>query len=450
MYNPDLPSGYDVRDHLSSGDLAQRLGELMGMFEPVPDEWLKTDHKPYVPKGNAIACSDYGQLITAWRKALKWRRSMDDVLSVMLAVALSTEQIGDQLFLMVIGDAGSGKTRLCDGMLTSGRCYPLEHLTGFHSGWKDDSGEDFSLINRVNRKTMITPEGDVMISSPHFVEIMSQQRRIFDGTSGASYKNRKEDMRYTGLRTPWIIAGTPALLDTDQSRLGDRFLKVFIDPPTEEEKREILWRVGYTALQSVKMTSDGSPDKHVDQDLYLAYTLTGGYVEWLRDNTKLLSSVDCPDDALHRCALMAEFTANLRARPAQGKQEHHDTKELPTRLTHQFVRLALCLAVVLNRDRVDAEVLRRVRKVALDTFRGQTFAMVGHLYNASQDGLMPEQLALSMGSTADRVRTMLRFLRVIKVVEAHTPVMQNGKAGRVHWRLTDSTVELYRQVMTGE
>jgi hypothetical protein len=171
-------------------------------------------------------------VLNAWRKALEWRQELDDVLSVLLAVCFSTEQVGDQLFLQFIANAGVGKTVFCDALLTSKNCYPLEHVKGFHSGWREgQDGEDFSLITRINRKTLVTPEGDVIMSSPQFTEIMSQQRRIFDGTAGASFKNMKKDRRYTGLRTPWIIAGTPALMQTDQSRLGDRFLRICANGP---------------------------------------------------------------------------------------------------------------------------------------------------------------------------------------------------------------------------
>ena len=182
---------------------------------------------------------------------------MDDVLSVMLAVVLSTVQKGDQLFCMVVGDASGGKTRLCEGLLVSKHCYSLEHLTGFFSGYKDDEGNDYSLINRVNRKCMITPEGDVMMSNPAFPQIMAQQRRIFDGSAGATYKNLKEDREYKGLRTPWIIAGTPVMMEKDQASLGDRFLKVYLGSPTQDQRREILSRVSRSAIEAVKCESDG-------------------------------------------------------------------------------------------------------------------------------------------------------------------------------------------------
>ena len=334
--------------------------------------------------------------------------------------------------------------------LTSKNCFALEHLTGFHSGWKaGDDGEDYSLLPRINYKTLITPEGDVIMSSPHFVEIMSQQRRIFDGTSGAIYKNTKEDRRYTGLRTPWIIAGTPALMDTDQSRLGDRFLREWIPQPNAEERAEILRRVGYTALRSVLRTSDGDARGYIDDRLALAYQLTGGYVDYLRASAEdLLSSlVINEEDNIERCATLGEFTADMRARPDRDKTKEHDaTKELPSRLTHQYVRLACCLAVVKQRPEVDAEVMRVVQRVALDTSRGKTMAIAGHLYTAGLDGMETVQLAALTASTDDRVRTLLRFMQQIDVVVSFRQ-KTGGLGSKVKYRLTRRMASLYRAVM---
>ncbi len=422
------------------------------MVAPIPEEWVsglsRASGSSASTRGiTCLPCESYREVATAWRKALKWRQDLDDVLVTMLAVAVSTEQIGDQLFLQVIGEAGGGKTRLCEAMLVNDGCYALEHLTGFHSGWQDGSGDDFSLISRIDRKTLITPEGDVLMSSPRFVEIMSQQRRIFDGTSGASYKNMKKDMHYTGLRTPWIIAGTPALMETDQSRLGDRFLRVIINEPTEEEKQAILLRVGYTALRSVVQTSDGKPETQLEERMYEAYRLTGGYVGWLRDNAAdLLSSLVKNEKRLISCcANLGEFTAYMRARPnPDTKAETHAAKESPTRLMHQYVRLACCVAVVLNLDNITDEVMRRVHKVAMDTSRGMTLAMTRHLHQAIEEGLQVCTLAAYTSRTEEKTRRMLRFLKRIGVARVSSV---KGTKGRPRWRLTDRMQTLYKEVM---
>lgn len=472
-YNKDFPSGYDVRDMLTSSGMALesrllRLEALEAQISGIPLEWITDDSGASGGgasnnAGNTAArlkpleCKDYKTLITAWRKAMRWRQEMEDVLSTMLAVCASTVQVGDQLFLQVIGSAGGGKTKFCDALLVSDNCYPLEHLTGFHSGWKGNDGEDYSLITRMNRKTLITPEGDVIMSSPNFDQIMSEQRRIFDGTSGASFKNKKEDNRYTGLRTPWIMAGTPAMMDHDQSRLGDRFLKIIIDDPDDDERKAILLRCGHAALSAVMQTSNGEATKQLDSKYALAYQLTGGYVDYLRDNIEdLLSTLQTDaDNLVAYCVELGEFTADLRARPdpEANRKDTTASKELATRLTHQFVRLACCLAVVLNKKTVDEEILRRVKKVALDTAKGvplEILRIIRKYETGGIAGVEVKAVAISINRTEEKTRTMLRFMRDIGILRLSEPKPINGVQQKPRWYMTQRMSELYNNVMESE
>jgi hypothetical protein len=453
-YDATLPKGYDVRDWLSKesepAKRVKQLETLLGKIQPVPKDWLDTAAKVGSNGTTSTHCHSWKQLIGYWSKAMSWRQDLDDALSVMMAVALSTLQQGDQLFLSVIGDAGSGKSKFCDAMVVSKHCFALEHLTGFHSGWKGENGEDFSLLARINGKTLITSEGDILMSSPRFTEIMSQQRRIFDGTSGASYKNRKEDMRYTGLRTPWIIAGTPALLNMNQSRLGDRFLRIIIDPPEQDEKEAILRRVGYAALRSVLKQANDDPNSILEEKMLLAFRMTGGYVDWLRsDPESHLAKLNVDEDWLiERCTLLAEYVAVLRARPDSSKEDKQDTKELPTRLTAQFVRLACCLAVVLNKTEIDNEVIRRVKKVAIDTSRGRTYEIVQSLAvltEKEKHGITVGTLAVRTGHSDVEERQLVRFLRKLHVVRMKE-VLTNGVSSQKRYSLTPWMSNLHLQI----
>lgn len=468
-YTESFPSGYDVRDMLTSSgmDLESRLLRLEALeaqISGIPLEWITDDSGASggdsAKKGEKlgpIECKEYKTLSLAWKKAMRWRQELDDVLSVMLAVCASTVQVGDQLFLQVLASAGSGKTRFCDALLVSKNCYPLEHLTGFHSGWKGTDGEDYSLISRIDRKTMITPEGDVIMSSPNFDQIMSEQRRIFDGTSGASFKSKKEDSRYTGLRTPWIMAGTPAMMDKDQSRLGDRFLKIIIEDPEDEERKSILMRCGHAALSAVMQTSNGEANKQLDSKYALAYQLTGGYVDYLRDNIEdLLSTLQTDaDNLVSYCVTLGEFTADLRARPdpEANRKDTTASKELATRLTHQFVRLACCLAVVLNKKTVDEEILRRVKKVALDTAKGVPLEILKiireHDVNGTA-GVEVKTVQHKINRTEEKTRTMLRFMRDIGILVLREPKPIPGLQQKPRWYMTQRMSELYNNVMETE
>lgn len=437
---------------------AARLGELLSMLRPVPEDWHPgkdgTSARGHAGGVKAERCTSWADLINEWRKAMLWTDGLDLTMSVMLSVAVSTDQAGDQLFLMVIGDAGSGKTRLCEGLLVSKHCYALEHLTGFHSGWQDGSGNDFSLLARINKKTLVTPEGDVLLSNPRFQEIMSQQRRIFDGSSSASYKNRKEDTKYEGLRTPWVIVGTPALLNTDQSRLGDRFLKVFVDPPSADTQADILRRVAFTALRAVKQQTNGCPSSIVEEGLRKAYAKTGGYIDFLRSDPEgLYGSVPVDEEILvHHCTRLAEFTACLRARPdpdTRKVKEAADHKEMPTRLTSQYVRLALSMGAVTQRAATDPEVLRRVTRVACDTSKGRTVEIVRYVARAGRDGLSAAAVAAYTGQEESEEKRFLKFLKRVGVVDPR-PVKSGSVNRGVRWHLTAWFSQLYREVTSAE
>ena len=402
----------------------------------------------------ARKCGLFEELEAAWREALYWRSDLSDALAVCLAVAASTMRAGDQqLFLQLIGSPGSAKTRLCDALIVSQHCYPLEHLTGFHSGWKDSSGEDHSLLARVNGKCMVTPEADVVMTGPHFAEIMAQQRRIFDGTSGASYKNRSEDLRYTGLRTPWIMAGTPEIMmRTDQSRLGDRFIRVFIREPSDEERKRILLKASMTEFATVGMTANCSADSLVEGKLRRAYELTGGYIDWLWENVerRIGELKHDQDEVAEQIIAFAEFTASLRARPdPDAKKDSYDTKELPARLVKQFVRLASCLAVAMNRPGIDNEVLRVVRKVAIDTARGKTLDMARVLHPVANPQLgaasaaTADSVAIWTNQGPERCRQLLAFMRKIGALQQS----KDKATARMLYRLSPRMREMYDAVV---
>lgn len=468
-HDPSQKSGHDVRDVLSTGpNVSARvalLGGLLGKVVAVPREWTSrethirqaskaTDKKRAI---ESLPCSSWRDVLVALRRFFRSRQSVEDTLACMMAVAASTSRVGDQLFLQVLGAAGSGKTQLCDGMLVSKYCYALEGLTGFHSGFRgtgSDSGKDHSILGSHNHQTWITPEADVMVSSPDYAKLMGQARRIFDGKSSKKYGNQIEAMDYQGLRTPWIQAGTPAMLDHGQASVGDRFLKVFIDSPGSDDRADIMRRVGHTALRASLTESNGVPESRHEEHTLAFYRTAGGYVDFLRENVgQALQDLDLSgaDDVVDQCAAMAELTAFLRARPYEDKnrKETHNTVELPTRLQAQLVRMAACLSVVLNKGTIDAEVLRMVKKVAINTANGTTLEMVRAIYNMDGDGLEADEIAALVQKPQDLVRRLLSFMLSIGAMEHWTP-KGVGKTARRRWRPTAALAEAWGRVHGGE
>ena len=146
---------------------------------------------------------------SAWRKALKWTDGLDCALSVMLASVTSTMQVGDQLWVKIIGPASCGKSTLCEALSVNDK-YILAKSTirGFHSGYKSDRDgtEDNSLIVQVRNKTLITKDGDTILQSPNLGQILSDARDLYDCTTRSHYKN-KMGKDYVGVRMTWILCG---------------------------------------------------------------------------------------------------------------------------------------------------------------------------------------------------------------------------------------------------
>ena len=485
-YDVTLPNGYDIRDALVlpslpkvagngarrglGGDPAQTdarrglearltaLQALLGNLVPIPQAWLRSaptasDENNTADRGLECApCTEYSQLVIAWRKALKWTAGLDHALVVMLASIASTKMIGDQLWIKVIGPAACGKSTLCEALsVNKQHVLAKSTIRGFHSGYKTKGQEnqDNSLIALLPGKTLVIKDGDTLLQSPNLPQILSEGRDIYDCVSRTHYRNEKSQ-DYVGIRMTWILCGTSSLRSIDSSELGERFLDcVIMDGINDDLEDEIIWRVANRASRSVTLETDGEAATQYELELVEAMQLTGGYIDYLRENAaKAIAKIASPRQALLYCARLGKFVAYMRARPSV-RQEETAEREFATRLVSQLVRLAKCSAFVLNRRTLDEPVMNCVTRVAMDTARGQTLGITQYLYDVGEKGA--ESRAVSMFSkhtTEERARSLLRFLRQIGVVEMTQPG-SSGIRSKQRWKLTARVRELYRGILDG-
>ncbi|MCK9569388.1 Hint domain-containing protein [Candidatus Pacearchaeota archaeon] len=343
-----------------------------------------------------------------------------------------------------------GKSTLCEAVSVC-RDYVIAKSTirGFHSGYKEDGsqGEDNSLIPLITGRTLVTKDGDTLLTSPNLPQILSEARDLYDCTARTHYRN-KMGRDYQGIRMTWILCGTNSLRQLDSSELGERFLDcVIMDHIDDDLEDEVLWRVANRTARNMSMESDGKPVSQYEPELAYAMQLTGGYASWLREIAQeQMSTIVMPDWAMRLCTRLGKFTAHMRARPSL-RQEEVAEREFASRLVSQLVRTAKCLALVLNAPETNEVVMRRVRQIALDTSRGQTLAIVHHLYESGV-GLPIRKLAMQLGRSEDKLRSMLRFLKHIGVAEPYeAKTNQKTISTQILWRLTGRMVGMYQDVV---
>lgn len=464
-FDRSLKDGYDVRDVATAGPAKERVKNvplLLSRVSAIPQEWLvgvtrsSSNGKPATLEVECATCTDWRALTNAWRKAMKWTEGLDRALSVMLSCIVTTETPGDQLWIKVMGPASCGKTTLCEAVSVAKK-YVVANSTmrGFHSGY-GPKDEDNSLIRLLYNKTLVTKDGDSLLTAPNLSQILAEARDIYDRTSRTHYRTGKSK-DYEGVNMTWVLCGTSSLRVLDSSELGERFLDcVIMEGINEEEEDDILSRIGNRVVSNMRRVDQYASNgfakmpgiSQEDFCMLRAKQLTGGYINYLRQAADdLLQQLGVDQDAQSICAKYAKFVAYMRARPS-AKQTEATEREFAGRLYAQHLRMMMCIAVSLGERAVNDEVLRRTKRVATDTARGVTSDMTKHLHLAGRDGLDPRTIGILCNRTTLDINNYLRFLRQIKAVEVFTNQVAVGLKGQQRYRLTQRMHNLYSEVMS--
>lgn len=473
-YDPELKSGYDLRDLLTQGkrtsaDRVTNLAKLLGPtsnhpIRPIPQDWISGRSASTAKHGGTaiepLPCTSYHQLLTACRKALRWTSNLDMAFSSMLAIVISTYAPGEgQVWLKVISPPSTGKTTLCSAIAMDRKhVFELSSLRGIHSGWKSDpeGREDHGLTPKIKNKTVLMKDADPLLQVRDRAGVLAEMRDFFDGSFDFYYRHGVS-RKGRDIKTSWIICGTEKLRDLDSTELGARFLDcVIMEGIDRELERDInrlkARRIGEQMKNPESFKANGKPPPSITEEQRTMLRLTAGYLDHLyQRRDRIFPAIDQPDDAYERICDMAELAATLRARPNYKLPDGGGSREMSTRLTSQLVRLAFCLAAVLNKKSIgDAEVLRRVRKVALDTAKGTldgpTLQLASVLYDAGHDGLTITRASVQTDLTEHQTGVYLRFLRKLGAVTHSQRPTKHGNTSLTIWRLSEDFRNLFTSI----
>lgn len=452
FHNLDLPDGYDVRDYLmgpsKTNDLTERIKiaeNLLGRLKPPPKEWLTGRTGIELTEET---CTEWKVLLNALRAILKVTDGIIRTFAAGLASILSVPSTGDQLWLMVIGPPSSAKSTLCE-LWSANRMYvlPKDTLTGLFSGWQMglQKDENLSLAGEMHNKTLVIKDAATVLDNPKCSEIMSQLRALYDRAVRTQFKNRMSK-NWEGLNSTVILCGTATLYTLDAAEKGTRYLTVNIQPTHDYDlEDEITMRKSHEAFRNMEIDAAGAVGGQDTEESIRAKKLTAGYITYLRQNaTTLIKNVKDEDgSSLRMCGALATFVSYMRCRPPK-KQTEKVEREMPYRLTSQFVRLARGLAVVFGKTEMDDEVMSHVKQIALDTAYGTVLTICDFIRAKGESGVISPVIAQAIGKTPDDTLELLMFLHKIQALDAIVPnPTAVVRTGRPHWILSRRLSKLY-------
>ena len=455
--------GWDVRDHLSQGKtLRERLALLQSFLqeiEPIPEEWVRGRTGKAVSSGGTTLqlypTTTWTEVVEAMAAALHSTPDLERTMAIMLAAGMSVVQQGNPLWLKIISPPSTGKTTLAEALACCEEyVYSVSKFTGLHSGWKTDKTgeEDHGMIPLIHGKLFVIKDGDTLRTEPNLQKIMGEMRDAFDTVARVHYGHGVNRV-YGNIRTVFMLCGTEVLRFMDGSELGERLLDVVVMDSIEPKlEMDIAMRALRDEEEAVCVEADGTPESRDSAMMVRFKQVAGGYLKHLRMNAStLLKQVDRVSDEVAREVIdLATFVSWMRARPSKQATDRH-TRELSARLSKQLFRLGKCLAVVLNKQIVDTEVMAWVRQTAMDTARGTTCEIMTRLHALGDEGTEANWMHTWVGESEVKVNTLMLFLQNLGAAERFKPEIADGpgrvRYGKPRWRMSQELRGLWDRVM---
>lgn len=356
----------------------------------------------------------------------KWLAIEEDneILDVILAVAIDRRIKGDPLWLFVVGPSGATKSEILRSLQSSPRVFHLSSLTGktIVSGKERKDGTVVrGLYPKMNGKIVVIPELSQVLtkSREERDQIFSQLRDLYDGHLSCGY-GTTDQLIVVDCLIGLVCGVTPAIdmYGSVHAVLGERFLKV-----RPQFNRDVARERALTNQQNLESMREE-----------LSRTVN----EFL-DNLPI-NEPTIPQDVLERVGLYAEFVAQVRTTVTSQAFREYDTSEwspepeFATRLAQQLLKLARSLAIIRGHSEIDDSDLATVSRVALDTCIPNRLKVVKALAQTSE-ALSIAAVAAASGLTWVKAKNSIECLNTIGTM------IEEGNGDRQHnerfYRLKD-------------
>ena len=459
-YDPDLDDGYDVRDLYHDKGPIRGLAYLDSILQtrdlnPPSESYSEKENKKKV---QVVKCESFEELVNHYRNAkvpnapnlkVNVTPALRDTMAFACAANLSVSLPGDQIWGRIIGPPGTFKSTLAMAFCASDTCLPISKLTGLHSGYVGTASErkkgDASLIPAFHNKQVWIKDADVIMNAPNRDEILGEVRDLYEGEASNRYRNRK-NVAYEGHRMSFMWCGTDALRGLNRTSLGERFIDCDIFEG-DDDQAPYLSAARTNTFQLVS-NSLGGVTSEVNGLADILKGPTAGFLKHLWDKIGSYSQPMFPEQSASAIDSMGQLLSYVRA--SVDKRGHdmayRPRRELGTRIVAVFTKLATCLACVLDRDSIDNEILRILRKVLRNSCKSFRMDIVHQLYNNSR-GLTVDTLHHRLKLPESTIRNLLRDMHILGIIcKAEEPNRSGVRGRKLHYLKLKNEVRNYYKV----
>jgi len=322
-------------------------------------------------------------------------------------------------------DYNCGMSFRCPGL-----CFSRFNNNGAYSGYTEGRGKkaraiDASLVKKMNMKTTFIKDGDTLLNAQNRDKILAELRDLYDGTSRAEYRNLVSH-DYDALRMTFVLCATDEIRSLNRTHLGERFLDCEI--LGDEDQTPYLDAAFNNTCNAVLGYLQ---DKETEDRQTTLKRASLGFIIHLKENVLPSARVEVPPEVKGKIEAMGQVVSYCRAqvKRERGEVQYRPRIELGTRLTAQLTKLAICLAITFEKKKVDAECLRLLRKIAIDTAFGFQFEIV-RLLVRHKAGLSAKQIALSLSLGKTTVERYTQDMIELQMIGRTERPNRSGVRGR--------------------
>jgi hypothetical protein len=440
-----LPEGFDIRDFVVNEAIAKQKprnawGELKKLLK-IPEEVRIAPVSSGLSSEAMEPSPDEvfnGVRITSEEVAAAYRKWLylpsDEVLKIIFGVVFANKIQGEPLWMFLVAPPGGSKSELLMSLSKHSMIETTTSLTPHTliSGVRFTGNNDPSLLPRLHNRILVVKDFTTLLSM-HFTsrdEIFGILRDCYDGKTekifGMGYK--RSYVSHFG-----ILAGvTPKIEEFGaiHQSLGERFLKYRIDTGTK------------TKTEADRIRRALSNINHEEQMR----------TELCRTATQVLSMPlpdilpTIPESIFEKIVNLAQTCAMMRGIVERDRYTqmviYKPAVEVGTRLAKQFAKLAIGIAIYLQKPEIDLDIYLLVCRVALDTAPDTVEEVVRRLWEGCK---APGEVLTTRDISVKTRLPQGTCLRILQDLELLRLVDRSGRSGKSEWNVSEVLTQLIQE-----